>query len=142
MATRSTIAVQHPDGKISQIYCHWDGYLEHNGSILAKHYDFLERVEEMVSLGDMSSLAKYVKPDIGAIHSFDYPQKYVCVYYGRDRGETGTHPRLFKDYKDFKQNMQHEEYDYLFRNGKWYYYEKYCSKRFSPIPKKYYTPVE
>ena len=27
MATTSTIAVQHTDGTVSQIYCHFDGYL-------------------------------------------------------------------------------------------------------------------
>ena len=31
MATRSTIAMEQPDGRVMQIYCHWDGYLGHNG---------------------------------------------------------------------------------------------------------------
>ena len=38
MGTRSRIAVMH--GPIAKsIYCHWDGYLEHNGAILQEHYD-------------------------------------------------------------------------------------------------------
>ncbi len=53
MATRSTIAVQHNDGTISQIYCHWDGYLEYNGKILLTHYSTLESVEDLVKYGDM-----------------------------------------------------------------------------------------
>ena len=38
MGTRSRIGVMHGD-KVKSIYCHWDGYLEHNGRILAESYD-------------------------------------------------------------------------------------------------------
>jgi hypothetical protein len=38
MGTRSRIGVMHGD-KVKSIYCHWDGYLEHNGAILQEHYD-------------------------------------------------------------------------------------------------------
>ena len=33
MGTRSRIGVMHGD-KVKSVYCHWDGYLEHNGQIL------------------------------------------------------------------------------------------------------------
>ena len=37
MGTRSMIAIQNPYNKqIKAVYCHWDGYLEHNGSLLQK----------------------------------------------------------------------------------------------------------
>ena len=38
MGTRSTIALEYADGTVHQVYCHWDGYLEHNGRILQEHY--------------------------------------------------------------------------------------------------------
>jgi hypothetical protein len=38
MGTRSRIGVMHGDN-VKSVYCHWDGYLEHNGEILLKHYD-------------------------------------------------------------------------------------------------------
>ena len=38
MGTRSRIGVMHGD-KLKSVYCHWDGYLEHNGRILQEHYD-------------------------------------------------------------------------------------------------------
>ena len=38
MATRSTIAMKTPEGKIRAIYCHWDGYPEHNGKMLLDNY--------------------------------------------------------------------------------------------------------
>ena len=38
MGTRSRIGVMHGD-VVKSVYCHWDGYLEHNGVILQEHYD-------------------------------------------------------------------------------------------------------
>jgi hypothetical protein len=121
MATRSTIAVQHADGTISQIYCHWDGYLSHNGKLLFLHYPTLERVEQLVSHGDISSLAENIDPfDDQPAHTFDQSQKGVTVYYGRDRGEENCEPVLFDDYSSFIDNRNRESYDYYFTNGKWY----------------------
>jgi hypothetical protein len=130
MATRSTIALEYADGTIGQIYCHWDGYLEHNGSILFKHYVDPFKTRELMDLGDLSSL----RPTIGEKHAFsqfDLPKEDVeafvnltrdmCTFYGRDRGETGTTAKSFKDYADYEQNLQHEEYAYILRkDGYWY----------------------
>jgi hypothetical protein len=117
MATRSTIAVQHEDGKISQIYCHWDGYLSHNGRILQHHYNTLAQAEELVSHGSLSILAERINP-IGD-HSFDNPESGTCVYYGRDRGELHTEPSVFWDLEHYMVSNDGEEYDYLFVNGRW-----------------------
>jgi hypothetical protein len=40
----------------------------------------------------------------------------MCVFYGRDRGETNTEATYFKDYLHFLVDGQEEEYDYLLRN--------------------------
>ena len=54
MGTRSRIAVMH--GPVAKsVYCHWDGYLEHNGAILLEHYDS-SKANQLVALGDLSSL--------------------------------------------------------------------------------------
>lgn len=117
MATRSTIAVQHADGKISQIYCHWDGYLSHNGYILQHHYNTLAQAEELVSHGSLSKLAERITP-IEA-HSFDNPESGTCVYYGRDRGELHTEPSVFWDLEHYMVSDSREDYDYLFVDGRW-----------------------
>ena len=96
MGTRSTIAIEFADNSVSQIYCHWDGYLEHNGSILNKHYSASSKVNNLVALGDLSSL----RPEIGDKHAFssmDLPKdereaheklvENMCTFYTRDRGE-------------------------------------------------------
>jgi len=64
MGTRSRIAVMH--GEVCKsVYCHWDGYLEHNGAILQEHYDS-SKANQLVAMGDLSSL----RPEIGVKHPF------------------------------------------------------------------------
>jgi hypothetical protein len=48
MNTCSTIALEYADGSIKQIYCHWDGYVSHNGRILHDHYDTPEKAAELM----------------------------------------------------------------------------------------------
>jgi hypothetical protein len=124
MGTRSTIALEFADGTVHQVYCHWDGYLAHNGQILLKHYSNPFILRDLIDLGDISSL----KPTVGTKHAFshfdtemdqkEYSEKYgnMTTFYGRDRGETGISAKKFKDYADYVENFQHEEYDYILRN--------------------------
>lgn len=86
MGTRSDIIVQQEDGAWKRIYCHWDGYPEHNGRILFEYYNSQALAEALVAPGDLSSLA----PDCGKPggHTFGSPVEGFCVYYARDRGET------------------------------------------------------
>ena len=122
MATRSTIAIELPDGTVSQVYCHWDGYLDHNGRLLLKHYNSPELAAELIYHGDISSL----KQVVGEQHDFDErfpdddPRSTWTNYYGRDRGEEGCGVKSFKDFEDYKANHQYEEYEYIMRKGEWY----------------------
>lgn len=123
MATRSTIAMEQPDGRVMQIYCHWDGYLDHNGELLQAHYRDRAKVLALMLLGSISSL----RPEIGEAHDFDAryddqdPRSDWTVAYGRDRGESDVDAHVFKDFEDYKQNHQYEEYEYVFRSDdQWY----------------------
>lgn len=117
MATRSTIAVIMPDKTVQQVYCHWDGYVSHNGRILTESYNTFEAAAALVALGDISVLTGRITP-IGP-HSFDKPEDGTTIYYGRDRGETGCDVRVFRDIKVFSKECQEEEFNYLFDNGRW-----------------------
>lgn len=125
MATRSTIAVVHNDGSVSQVYCHWDGYVEYNGQVLNKFYNTLDKVEELISFGDASGLGSTV----GEKHDFTARSEYVdniatqCTFYGRDRGETRTEARRFADIAEYEKNVQLEQFNYLFIEGDWYFKE-------------------
>ena len=56
MATRSIIAIRHPNNSIKAIYCHNGGGIEHNGETLFKYYNTKEKVVNLISLGYLSSL--------------------------------------------------------------------------------------
>ena len=111
MGTRSTIALEYADGTVDQIYCHWDGYLENNGQILARHYMDPFKVQKLMEQGDMSSLGER----IGTQHAFEKAPEGECTFYKRDRNESGTGAKRFKDYADYVDNHQYEEYDYILR---------------------------
>jgi hypothetical protein len=120
MATRSTIAVVHSDGTVSQIYCHYDGYLEGVGETLVSDYNQLDRIERLVSLGDVSILGKYLDP-VSSDHTFGHPDPDVTVFYGRDRGETGVNARRYSTVTEYLNQGQVEEYNYLYQVGEWFY---------------------
>jgi hypothetical protein len=119
MSTRSTIAVEHADGTVSQVYCHYDGYVSHNGQILVDHYDTQKKAEQLVFLGEMSSLRPKCIPDPTKTHSSINPQDDVTTYYSRDRGEPFVPPSVYPTVDNYKKNLQGEEYDYLFTEGQW-----------------------
>lgn len=120
MATRSLIGKVLPDGGILSIYCHFDGYPENNGKILQDHYQDPEKVDKLISLGDLSSLA----PEIGdEPHNFDHAPQGICNFYGRDRGETGVEPGLSHTLAQFMKRADKctAEWVYIFDAGKWKY---------------------
>ena len=109
MSTNSTIALEYDDGSVKQIYCHWDGYLDGVGSILAKHYADLAKVDQLMQLGDLSSLYA----EIGNEHDFDHPPEGVCTFYGRDRGEKNVSANKFKSLSDYFNRNEGQQYDYV-----------------------------
>jgi hypothetical protein len=117
MGTRSSIAVQHENGTISSVYCHWDGYLEHNGKMLVEHYNTLELAEALVKGGAISSLKERIAP-VSAAHNFERPEKDVTVFYARDRGEE-LKVNKFDNIEMYRLTNDWQEYDYIFREGEW-----------------------
>jgi hypothetical protein len=116
MGTRSTIAIQNTDGTVTGVYCHWDGGFWCNGPILQDHYQDEAKVRELISFGDMSSLNKRIHPTEGEVHNFDKNEAGVCVFYGRDRGETSVDAADFADWQTLMNEMG-QEYNYLFVPG-------------------------
>ena len=132
MSTRSRIGMQNVDGTVRSVYCHSDGYPSYNGQLLIDHYTDPAKVNELIDLGSLSSLAE----NIGEKHDFDWmhqyfkeggnyhedPRYHMVKAYGRDRGETDVDA----DIDDNADAMYHraaegwEEYAYLFRDGQWF----------------------
>lgn len=117
MATRSTIAIEKQDGTVEAIYCHWDGYVSHNGELLFQHYSNAENLQALIDLGDLSIL----QSEIGDANNWDAPTRGICLFYGRDRLDTlGTGKAKFKDFAEYKRYNSHQQYNYILRaNGVW-----------------------
>jgi hypothetical protein len=129
MGTRSRIGVMHGD-IVKSVYCHWDGYLEHNGAILQEHYDS-SKANFLVALGDLSSL----RPELGEKHAFsqfELPAEEVeaykaqtenwCTFYGRDRGETGCEWKVAHTFEEFLEQADGccAEFYYIMKDGEWF----------------------
>lgn len=123
MGTRSRIAVEQPDGTFTSIYVHWDGYPLHQAPILLDHYTDRAKAEQLMALGDLSSLGE----QLGERHDFDdRSHDDWCVAYGRDRGETGTEASTSKTLDELFTLTKEcgGEYLYLLRqDGVWYFAE-------------------
>lgn len=130
MGTRSTIAFLANDGQVTSIYCHWDGYISHNGAILYEHYQNADKVRELVSHGALSSLAENVSPGPGQAHSFDKKAEGVCAYYGRDRGESDVGASVYASLAEYAEGNDFQEYDYVFKekNNTWYLFNTSTNK--------------
>ena len=119
MATTSIISRCIPGGGISSIYCHYDGYPEHNGEILRNHYRTPEKIESLFALGDLSFLGE----EIGFKHDFSDHIRGICKAYGRDRGETNTGAKMDYTLESLMRRAQKvgAEWVYVYIDGKWSY---------------------
>ena len=113
MATRSYIGVRNTDASVDYIYCHFDGYPEHNGAILTEYYSNINRVNELLNLGDLSVLGKF----IGEKQDFDKRVVGNCLAYGRDRGESNVSKKN-AGYDELITN-QDVDYVYVFDGDYW-----------------------
>ncbi len=97
MSTNSSISITNTDGTIRSIYCHWDGGMWDGGvaQTLIEFYRTENEVNALIDQGNCSSLSGTIEDS---------------VFYHRDRGEE------LEIYAD----VQEQEYDYMFRDGKWF----------------------
>lgn len=116
MSTRSTIALETIDGTTYTIYCHSDGYLEHNGFILYAFYDNEKAVQKLIRLGDLSSLGIRIgqKCDFDKSY-YDVRCAGQCISYMRD-GDEDEHFTVTKT----RYERRRASYNYIFRNKQWY----------------------
>jgi len=117
MATRSTIAMRLEDGSVRSVYCHFDGYPDGVGATLREHYTNAAKIEQLLDLGDLSVL----DVEIGEKVDFNGRPEGQCLFYGRDRGETGINARTHADENEWLGYRKGNacEYGYLW-NGAWW----------------------
>jgi hypothetical protein len=100
MSTRSTIAIEFADGTVSQVYCHFDGYLSNNGKTLQEYYMDPFKVRALVDLGGFSSLDATVEET--ALEAYT------------QRGEDLAVER-YMNVDEYFDLCSGEEYDYILR---------------------------
>lgn len=120
MGTRSLIGVMHGDN-CKFVYCHWDGYPEHNGKILLENYDS-SKANHLVSLGGISSLNRLIEIPDGVEHTFNDPAAGVTVFYNRDRGDEGMEFQSVNNFDAFLKEVSDSwaEYYYIMQDGEWF----------------------
>ena len=98
MATRSNIAIENQDKTVSVIYCHHDGYIDSVGKLLQEKYNTREKMEELISLGDISSLGETIEE---------------TVAYHRDMGEKLKKPIKYETVEVYFEDND-GGFDYLY----------------------------
>lgn len=120
MGTRSNIGILNEDGTFEVIYCHWDGYVAHNGKILLESYTKVSKIRKLISLGDISILAH----NIGKKTDFDNRDGDQVIAYGRDRGEENVEALIYPNLDEYFEYVDDAiEYVYVFdvKAKKWMY---------------------
>ena len=128
--TRWNVGVAMPNGKVTAVYGHYDGYPEYVGKLLKKYYSQGGKVRDLVKLGKhgISTLDKSMKGGKG--HSFDSPQKGETVFYGRDRGEKHNMTSTYKSIEEFGKKFSKSsgaEFGYVWdmKERKWHMFDDY-----------------
>ena len=138
MSTRAAIAKLNTNtNEAKLIYCHSDGYLEYTGKILNEHYNSEDKVDELLSYGDLSIINENIgeKLDVSFNDYTAFANKKQCRFYMRDRGEKNKEVKSVADLSNTK-NAENALLEYGFENmdvdfvyafdtrlQKWYVYD-------------------
>lgn len=119
MSTRSRIAILNSDGSVDSIYCHYDGYLSHNGVILAKYYNNEEKIRKLISLGSLSFLGKSAEFFQTSNYPFESSENNITIAHHRDLGDELIVEK-YSSFDEWMLNINFEDYHYIWKNGEWF----------------------
>ena len=108
MSTNASVHVKCADGNVRSIYVHSDGYVEAPGvgDKLRRCYNTQELAEELVLMGDCSSLADSLDDS---------------TFYHRDRNEDWSDVQPYASF-NLKEALEYnsQQYDYYFDTSRWH----------------------
>ena len=118
MATRSIIAAEFDaemGGNIVATYCHYDGYLEGVGTTLLRNFNDSESAFAISDMGYLSCLYDTVEENADPTE------------FGHGGHANNDDPAYFDDAADIEANLTNygAEFACLFRDGKWYVFDRY-----------------
>lgn len=102
MATRSCIAVRTGTARKPRylaVYCHWDGYPDHQLPILAQHHNSSAKALALIAPGDISALRT------GSTWQSGAPRSPQPLYYA-ERGDKDIAPREFTKVQQLLDHFQ------------------------------------
>ena len=123
MSTHSSISLARYDDMskrwtVDTIYCHFDGYLDGVGKILREHWSDTKKVEELIQLGDLSSLGKVYDKHASANKKEVQPEErnsYTFAYKDSEiSGEDPARHFSFATLNEINLREYREEYNYLY----------------------------
>lgn len=91
--------------KVEYIYCHYDGYVKNGVGESLLNYDTEEKVEELLSFGDASSIESTLDK---------------CVFYTRDRGEKYQDNESYISSFELMLAILYKEIVYIFKDNEWH----------------------
>ncbi len=104
MSTHARIGLL-KEGFVVSSYVHYDGYPEHTGELLFNHYNTEEKIEELLSYGNISQLRKSIEET--SFFSEDEDEKFHLASV-----------KTIDQYEAYLDNY-YVDFLYLFEDGKW-----------------------
>lgn len=126
MSTRSLICYKHNNGRVTGVYCHFDGYISHVGLLLYLFYNTPQKVKELLQLGELQSLGESIgvkydltkrNNDMKYAKKIEPIVKHQCTAYHRD-GLEDLKIYHFSNIQEAKNFFV--SYKYFFINNEWY----------------------
>lgn len=107
MSTRSAIGIEHEDGTVAAVYCHFDGDISWNGKLLFENYTRDGVLSLLSKKKDLSSLGAKVTE---------------CCFYEEET------PHKFKNQTEYFDRFgMGTEYRYLLtKEGNWVFRDDFC----------------
>lgn len=108
MSSNAIVATINPDQTYTSIYCHYDGDPEGVGKSLHAHYNTYEKISNLISYGDASSIEDLIEES---------------TFYFRDEKEDWeiVKPTNFKELDHLLAHKKSWMFLYLFDGKEWWY---------------------
>ena len=113
MATRSLIGFVE-NGNIVASYCHFDGYLEHNGRILLEFYNDYALAKELVLGGCISSIDPNIK-EVNYYKPYEAPNTFPYAEASKSFKKNYLKKSSEPPYIDIEYIYYHNEEKWLYR---------------------------
>lgn len=157
MSTRAYICIKNEAGDYRGVYCHFDGYLSGVGAVLFNYYQDINRVNQLIDLGDISAIGERLEtPQVILRYGVDWrwndefkalnqaeqqqlieDEEISTIAYAKAFGEAvkiAHWDTLEQLGDDLFESMIC--YVYLFKNGRWYYRDNSRANEFKPLTKR------